>query len=264
VRICRFALDGEVSFGVVEGPPDDPSQLVVAVVDGHPYAPFAFTGARHPLSSVRLLAPTLPSKVVCIGKNYADHAAEMGGEVPASPVVFLKPSTSVVGPGDTVRLPRDSDRVDHEAELAVVIGRLCRDVPRERAYDVVLGYTAANDVTARDHQQADGQWTRGKSHDTFCPIGPWVETELDVRDLAVQCRVTHGDGEDELRQDGRTAQLLHDVPAVIEWVTAFMTLLPGDVILTGTPAGVGPLVAGDTVDVVVEGIGTLSNPVAAR
>ena len=208
---------------------------------------------------MRLLAPVLPSKVVCIGKNYADHAAEMGAEAPASPVVFLKPSTSVVGPGEAVRLPRDSERVDHEAELGVVIGRLCRDVPRERALDVVLGWTCANDVTARDHQQADGQWTRGKSHDTFCPIGPWVETDLDVRDLGVQCRV---DG--ELRQDGRTAQLLHDVPRVIAWITGFMTLLPGDVILTGTPAGVGPLDGRVTVDVVVEGIGTLSNPVVAR
>jgi len=158
-----------------------------------------------------------------------------------------------------VQLPRDSTRVDHEAELAVVVGRLCRDVLPERALDVVLGYTCGNDVTARDHQQADGQWTRGKSHDTFCPLGPWVETELDVRDVAVQCRV-----DDELRQDGRTAQLLHDVPAVIAWVSAFMTLLPGDVILTGTPAGVGPLAAGQQVGVTVEGIGTLTNPVVAR
>ena len=263
VRIARFAVDGQVSFGVIEGPPasaaPDPSELVVAGIEGHPFGPFSFTGERHALPSVRLLAPVLPSKVVCIGKNYADHAAEMGGEAPASPVVFLKPSTSVVGPGEAVRLPRDSERVDHEAELAVVIGRLCRDVPRERALDVVLGWTCANDVTARDHQQADGQWTRGKSHDTFCPIGPWVETELDVRDLGVQCRV---DG--ELRQDGRTAQLIHDVPSVIAWITGFMTLLPGDVVLTGTPAGVGPLTAGSSVDVVVEGIGTLTNPVVAR
>ncbi len=260
MRICRFAVDGEVSFGVVEGPPGgEESELVVATVDGHPFGAFAFTGARHPLAAVRLLAPVLPSKVVCIGKNYADHAAEMGGPAPANPVMFLKPSTSVVGPGETIRLPRDSERVDHEAELAVVIGRLCRDVPRERALDVVLGYTAANDVTARDHQAADGQWARGKSHDTFCPIGPWVETDLDVRDVGVQCRVGG-----ELRQDGRTSALLHDVPALIAWVSAVMTLLPGDVLLTGTPAGVGPLAAGDLVDVVVEGVGTLTNPVARR
>ncbi len=260
MRICRFAVDGDVSFGVVEGPPDgEPEDLVVAEVQGHPFGSAALTGVRHPLPQVRLLAPVLPSKIACIGKNYADHAAELGTEAPARPVVFLKPSTSVVGPGEAVRLPRDSSRVDHEGELAVVISRLCRDVPRERALDVVLGYTCANDVTARDQQQADGQWTRAKSHDTFCPLGPWVETELDPRDLAVQCRV---DG--ELRQDGRTAQLLHDVPAVLEWITAFMTLLPGDVVLTGTPAGVGPLAAGSTVEVEVEGIGTLSNPVVSR
>jgi 2-keto-4-pentenoate hydratase/2-oxohepta-3-ene-1,7-dioic acid hydratase in catechol pathway len=259
VRICRFSRDGDVSFGVVEGPGEDPADLVVHQLAGHPFAPAQLTGEQHPLSKVRLLAPVLPSKVVCIGKNYADHAAEMGGPAPESPVVFLKPSTSVVGPGDAIQLPRDSERVDHEAELAVVIGRLCREVPRERAADVVLGYTVGNDVTARDHQKADGQWTRGKGHDTFCPLGPWVETELDPADLRVTCAV---DG--ERRQDGRTAQLLHDVPAVIEWVSAFMTLLPGDVILTGTPAGVGPLLAGQSVTAAVEGIGSLVNPVVAR
>ena len=262
MRIARFALDGDVSFGVVEGEGDDPADpgdLQVAMMQSHPFGPTVLTGERHPLAAVRLLAPVLPSKVVCIGKNYADHAAEMGGEAPAAPVVFLKPSTSVIGPGEAVRLPRDSERVDHEAELGVVIGRLCRDVPRSRALEVVLGYTCGNDVTARDHQKADGQWTRGKSHDTFCPIGPWVETEMDVADTEVSC---HVDG--ELRQDGRTSSLLHDVPAVIEWVTAFMTLLPGDVILTGTPAGVGPLTAGSSVSVSVGGVGTLTNPVVAR
>jgi 2-keto-4-pentenoate hydratase/2-oxohepta-3-ene-1,7-dioic acid hydratase in catechol pathway len=259
VRICRFSVNGEVSFGVVEGPGTDPADLVVASIEGHPFAPFAFTGQRHPLSAVRLLAPVLPSKVVCIGKNYADHAAEMGGPAPEAPVVFLKPSTSVIGPGEPIQLPRNSDRVDHEAELGIVIGRLCREVPRERALDVVLGYTCGNDVTARDHQKADGQWTRGKSHDSFCPIGPWVETDLSPADLQVQCFV---DG--EVRQDGSTKDLIHDVPAVIEWITAFMTLLPGDVILTGTPAGVGPLVPGNAVTVLVEGIGPLTNPVVSR
>jgi len=260
VRIARFALNGEVSFGVVEGPGADPADLVVAALQGHPFAPFAFTGARHRLPDVRLLAPVLPSKVVCVGKNYADHVKEMGGsEAPADPVVFLKPSTSVIGPGDPIVLPRNSTQVDHEAELGIVIGRLCREVPRERAGDVILGYTCGNDVTARDHQKADGQWTRGKGHDSFCPIGPWVETDLDVTDLAVQCAV---DG--QIRQDGRTKELLHDVPAIIEWVTAFMTLLPGDVILTGTPAGVGPLEPGNAVTVLVEGIGPLTNPVVAR
>ncbi len=259
MRIARFAHAGAVSFGIVEGVGDDPAALSVAAVDGHPFAPLVRTGVTHPLGEVRLLAPVLPSKVVCIGKNYADHVAEFGGPTPAAPVVFLKPSTSVIGPGDAIVLPRNSTRVDHEGELGIVIGRLCREVPRERALDVVLGYTCGNDVTARDHQEQDGQWTRGKSHDTFCPIGPWVETELDPGDLAVRCAV---DG--SVRQDGRTSQLLHDVPTIIEWVTAFMTLLPGDVILTGTPAGVGPLVPGNAVTVHVEGIGPLTNPVAAR
>ena len=259
MRIARFAHDGDVSFGVVEGSGDDPADLVVAAIDGHPFGSLDFTGVRHALTDVRLLAPVLPSKVVCIGKNYADHVAELGGAAPTEPVVFLKPSTSVIGPGDPIVLPRNSTRVDHEAELGIVIGRLCRDVPRERALDVVLGYTCGNDVTARDHQQQDGQWTRGKSHDSFCPIGPWVETELDASDVAVRCAV---DG--SVRQDGRTSQLLHDVPSIIEWVTAFMTLLPGDVILTGTPAGVGPLAPGQVVTVLVEGIGPLTNPVVAR
>ena len=258
MRIARFSYSGDVAFGVVEGPGEDPADLVVAVATGHPFAPLQLTGESLPLSSVKLLAPVLPSKVVCIGKNYADHAAEMGGAAPKSPVVFLKPSTSVIGPGDAIALPRDSARVDHEAELGIVIGRLCREVPRERAHDVILGYTCGNDVTARDHQKQDGQWTRGKSHDTFCPLGPWVETELPA-DVAVRCKV---DG--ELRQDGRTADLIHDVPAIIEWVTGFMTLLPGDVILTGTPAGVGPLTAGASVSVSIEGLGTLTNPVVSR
>ena len=259
MRIARFSYQGDVSFGVVDGPGEDPADLVVGIASGHPFAPLQLTGESLPLSQVRLLAPVLPSKVVCIGKNYADHAAEMGGAPPESPVVFLKPSTSVVGPGDPIVLPRNSDRVDHEAELGIVIGRLCREVPRERAHDVVLGYTCGNDVTARDHQKADGQWTRGKSHDTFCPLGPWVETELAASDVAVRCTV---DG--EVRQDGRTSALIHDIPAVIEWVTAFMTLLPGDVILTGTPAGVGPITAGSSVSVSIEGLGTLTNPVVAR
>jgi 2-keto-4-pentenoate hydratase/2-oxohepta-3-ene-1,7-dioic acid hydratase in catechol pathway len=259
VRIARFATaGGDVSFGVVEGPSEDPADLVVTRIDGHPFAPFSLSGEPTPLSEVRLLAPVLPSKVVCIGKNYADHISEMGGEAPTDPVVFLKPSTAVVGPGEPIVLPRNSTRVDHEAELGIVVGRLCREVPRERALDVVLGYTCGNDVTARDHQKADGQWTRGKSHDSFCPLGPWIETDMDASDVPVQARV---DG--ELRQDGSTKLLLHDIPDVIEWVTAFMTLLPGDVILTGTPAGVGPIAAGQVVSVTVGGVGTLANPVVA-
>ncbi|HLZ38271.1 MAG TPA: fumarylacetoacetate hydrolase family protein [Mycobacteriales bacterium] len=257
MRIARYAVDGDPAsgpaFGIVEGDS-------VARISGHPFAPFTFTGERHPLTDVRLLAPLLPSKVLGIGKNYADHAAEMGGEIPPEPLVFLKPSTTVCGPGDPIVHPAPlSERVDYEGELAVVIGRLCRDVPRDRAYDVVLGYTCGNDVTARDLQARDGQWTRAKGFDTFCPLGPWIETDLDPSDLRVTTRVNG-----ELRQDASTALLVHDVPALVAYATAVMTLLPGDVILTGTPAGVGPLVVGDEVSVTVDGIGTLTNRVVSR
>jgi 2-keto-4-pentenoate hydratase/2-oxohepta-3-ene-1,7-dioic acid hydratase in catechol pathway len=206
---------------------------------------------------VRLLAPVLPSKVVAIGKNYAAHAREMGGEPPAEPVIFLKPSTSVAGPVDAIVRPvKLSKRVDYEGELAVVIGRPGRDVPPERAGDVIFGYTCANDVTARDLQAADGQWTRAKGFDTFCPLGPWIETELSPADLEIRTTVNHA-----VRQESRTSLLLHDVPALISYVSAVMTLLPGDVLLTGTPDGVGPLEPGDHVSVTIEGIGTLSNRV---
>jgi 2-keto-4-pentenoate hydratase/2-oxohepta-3-ene-1,7-dioic acid hydratase in catechol pathway len=206
-----------------------------------------------------MLSPILPSKVVAVGKNYADHAREMGGEAPATPVIFLKPSTSVIGSGDTIRLPADSQRVDHEAELAVVIGRPARDVAREDAMAHVLGYTAANDVTARDQQKADGQFTRAKGHDSFCPIGPWIETVLDPSDLGITAAVNG-----EVRQNGRTSDMIHDVPTLIAFMSAVMTLLPGDVLLTGTPAGVGPIVNGDTVTITVEGIGELTNPARAK
>jgi 2-keto-4-pentenoate hydratase/2-oxohepta-3-ene-1,7-dioic acid hydratase in catechol pathway len=242
-----------MSFGVLDGDGQ------VAQIEGHPFGRITFTGQRFPQADVRLLSPILPSKVVAIGKNYAAHAREMGGEPPDRPVVFLKPSTAVIGPDDPIQLPRDSERVDYEGELAVVIGKLCRDVRPEQVKDVVLGYTCANDVTARDQQKADGQWTRGKGHDTFCPIGPWVETELDPSDLQLQTRL---DG--EVKQDSRTSLLLRNVADLVSYVSAFMTLLPGDVLLTGTPEGVGPMRVGSTVEVTIEGIGTLSNPVVAR
>jgi 2-keto-4-pentenoate hydratase/2-oxohepta-3-ene-1,7-dioic acid hydratase in catechol pathway len=263
VRIARFVHPGSatvpsgVLWGTVEGPADAPlDALTVAAIDGHPFGAITFTGDRWALPDVRLLSPILPSKVVAVGRNYAEHAREMGGEAPAAPVIFLKPSTSVIGAGDLIRLPADSTRVDHEAELAIVIGRPARDVGRENAMTHVLGYTAANDVTARDQQQADVQYTRGKGHDSFCPIGPWIETVLDPADLRVTASVNG-----ERRQDARTSEMIHDVPTLIEFMSAVMTLLPGDVILTGTPAGVGPIVDGDTVTIEVEGIGELTNPV---
>ncbi|GGM36541.1 2-hydroxyhepta-2,4-diene-1,7-dioate isomerase [Longimycelium tulufanense] len=259
MRIARIAHPEGVAFAVVEGEPDAPQQLFAAEISEHPFGPVSFTGRRWPLADVRLLAPILPTKVVCVGKNYADHAREMGGAPPADPVIFLKPSTAVVGPHAAIRLPADSSRVDYEGELAAVIGRPCKDVPAERAAAAILGYTIANDVTARDQQQADGQWTRAKGHDTFCPLGPWIETTLDPTDLALR---TELDG--EVRQDARTSLLLHDVPKLVEFVSRVMTLLPGDVILTGTPAGVGPMQPGQTVSITVEGIGTLTNPVEAK
>jgi 2-keto-4-pentenoate hydratase/2-oxohepta-3-ene-1,7-dioic acid hydratase in catechol pathway len=242
-----------VSFGVVVE--DD----IVAQISGHPFTPVEFTGARTPLDAVRLLPPVLPSKVVAIGKNYADHATEMGGDVPVQPLIFLKPSTSVVGQGDAIAYPPSSSRVDFEGELAVVIGRLCRDVPEAVAMEAVFGYTCANDVTARDQQSSDGQWSRAKGYDTFCPLGPWIETDLDPADLRLTTTLAG-----EVKQDSSTAKLVHKIPALIAYITACMTLLPGDVILTGTPEGVGPMQVGDEVSVEIEGIGRLTNRVMPR
>jgi 2-keto-4-pentenoate hydratase/2-oxohepta-3-ene-1,7-dioic acid hydratase in catechol pathway len=210
-----------------------------------------------PVDEVQLLAPCQPSKIVAVGLNYAAHAAEHGNAVPAEPCIFLKPPSSVIGQGATILYPEDlSHHVDHEAELAVVIGRRAHHVPREKALDFVLGYTCANDVTARDLQARDVQWTRSKGFDTFCPLGPWIVTGLDVADLAIRCHVNG-----ELRQDSRTSRLIYPIDALIAYVSSVMTLKPGDVILTGTPEGVGPLEPGDSVTVTIEGIGTLWNRV---
>jgi 2-keto-4-pentenoate hydratase/2-oxohepta-3-ene-1,7-dioic acid hydratase in catechol pathway len=262
VRIARFATPSDtVAVGVVEGEAGAPPEAAtVAVLNEYPMlGPAEFTGERWALPDLRLLAPIRPGKVVCIGKNYADHAAEMGGEAPAAPLIFLKPSTSVIATGDPIRRPASSKRVDYEGELCVVIGTPATDVPREKALDHVFGYTVGNDVTARDQQASDGQWTRAKGYDTFCPLGPWIQTVLDPADLSLRTEV---DG--QVKQDGKTSQLIHDVPTLISYVSHIMTLLPGDVIMTGTPAGVGPVTAGQTVSVTIEGIGTLVNPVRDR
>lgn len=242
-----------------EGAGEAGTAAVAKEIAEHPFGTPTFTGRSWPLADVRLLAPILASKVVCVGKNYAAHAAEMGGAAPEQPVIFIKPNTAIVGPNAPIVYPPSSTRVDYEGELAVVIGRPCKDVPAARARDVILGYTVANDVTARDQQQSDGQWTRGKGYDTFCPLGPWIETDLDPADLEIR---TELDG--EVRQRSRTSLLLHGIPELVEWVSTVMTLLPGDVILTGTPEGVGPMQVGQQVSVTVEGIGTLTNPVAAK
>ena len=266
MRIARFTTGDGAAFGVVEGDGADPAAhgagLTVRRIEGHPFAPFQVVGDPQPLADVRLLAPVLPSKVVAVGRNYAEHAQEMGHEVDlAEPaIIFLKPSTSVIGPSEAIQYPVGvSEEVDYEGELAVVISRLCREVPPERVRDVVLGFACANDVSARDLQRTEKQWGRAKGFDTFCPIGPWVTTDLDPSDLAVTTTVNG-----ELKQAGRTSQMLRGVDELVSIVTQAMTLLPGDVILTGTPAGVGPLAVGDEVSVTVEQVGTLTNPVVAR
>jgi 2-keto-4-pentenoate hydratase/2-oxohepta-3-ene-1,7-dioic acid hydratase in catechol pathway len=204
-----------------------------------------------------MLSPILPSKVVGIGRNYADHAAELGNQVPDEPLLFLKPSTAVIGPDDAIRLPVQSQQVEHEAELAVVIGAPgARRVDRAGAAQAIFGYTCANDVTARDLQRRDATWTRAKGFDSFGPIGPWIVTGVDVSDVEVRCEVN-----DEVRQLGRTKDMIFDPAALVSYVSHVMTLLPGDVIMTGTPAGVGPLAVGDTVTVTIEGIGSLVNRV---
>jgi len=256
MRLARIAHPDGVAFVSVD---DTESGAVAREIADHPFGTPTYTGRSWPLQDTRLLAPILPSKVVALGRNYADHAAELGNTLPASPMIFIKPSTSVIGPNVAIALPASSERVDYEGELAVVIGRPCRDVRAENAASVILGYTVANDVTARDQQRADVQFTRAKGYDTFCPLGPWIETELDPADLALQ---TELDG--VTVQDGRTSDMVFTVSEIIEFVSGIMTLLPGDVLLTGTPAGVGPMVAGQIVSVTVEGIGTLTNPVAAR
>jgi 2-keto-4-pentenoate hydratase/2-oxohepta-3-ene-1,7-dioic acid hydratase in catechol pathway len=256
MRIARFTTGEDPVYGLVDGAGEK-----IAEVTGDPlYQRIELTGATHRVQDVRLLAPVIPrSKVVGIGKNYADHAAEMGGQAPAEPLMFLVPNTAVIGPGDPIVLPRQSHEVHYEGELAVVIGRVCKDVAAEDALSVVFGYTCANDVTARDLQRSDGQWARAKGFDTFCPLGPWIETDLDPAGQGV---VTRLDG--EVVQDGTTADMVHGVAALIAHASAAFTLLPGDVILTGTPAGVGAMVAGQRVEVDIEGIGTLSNPVVAH
>lgn len=256
-------------YGIVTGELDqygqpDEDATVVALAGDPLYVGVKVLEQEYKLADVKLLAPVLPrSKVVGIGRNYADHAAEMGNEVPAEPMVFLKPNTSVVGPGDLVRYPEQSNEVHYEGELAVVIGRICRDVPVEKATDVIHGYTIANDVTARDLQRADGQFTRAKGFDTFCPLGPWIETDLDPQTFADGVKIqTFLNG--DLVQDGTTADLVHDICSLVAYVSGIMTLLPGDVILTGTPAGVGPMNVDDEVEIFVAGIGTLTNKVAPR
>jgi 2-keto-4-pentenoate hydratase/2-oxohepta-3-ene-1,7-dioic acid hydratase in catechol pathway len=258
VRIARYTTGEDPAYGIVEGEPGDE---VVRSLQGDPLYIGVVPGDEIILlEEVRLLAPVIPrSKVIGIGRNYVDHAVELGNDVPVEPLMFLVPNTAVVGPGDPVVMPPQSSNVHYEGELAVVIGKICKDVRVENAVECVWGYTVADDVTARDLQSSDGQWSRAKGFDTFCPLGPWVETELDPSNLHLTTRL---DG--DVVQDGTTADMVHDVAALIAHASAAFTLLPGDVILTGTPSGVGPVRAGQRVSVEIEGIGTLDNPFVRR
>lgn len=245
------------------GQPADDS-VIVALAGDPLYVGIKLLEQEYKLADVKLLAPTLPrSKVVGIGRNYRAHAAELGHEVPDEPLMFIKPNTSVIGPDDSILYPEQTNELHFEGELAIVIGRICRDVPAEKATDVIHGYTIGNDVTARDLQRKDGQFTRAKGFDSFCPLGPWIETDLDPQNFADGVAIqTHLNG--DLKQDGSTKDLIFDIPTLVAHVTSVMTLLPGDVILTGTPEGVGPMEIGDEVEVSIAGIGTLTNKVAQR
>lgn len=250
MKIVRFEHDGEVRHGVMDGDR-------VFGLRGGLFSGFELVRSeRHPLEAVRLLAPVSPSKVVAVGLNYRDHAEEVGKHIPAEPVLFIKPSTAVIGPGEPIRLLPAGERVDYEAELAAVVGRRAYRVPEDRAREHLLGFTCLNDVTARDMQRRDGQWTRAKSFDTFCPLGPCIETELNPDRVDVRARVNG-----ETRQASNTRNFIFPLARLVSFISRVMTLLPGDVVSTGTPSGIGRLRPGDVVEVEVEGVGVLRNPV---
>jgi 2-keto-4-pentenoate hydratase/2-oxohepta-3-ene-1,7-dioic acid hydratase in catechol pathway len=248
VKVVRIFNGEDVRYGLAD-------DSTVTLISDEPFAAWE-REEDVPLSSARLLAPVVPTKIVCVGINYRSHAEEMGHELPRDPVIFLKPPTAINAPNGAIKYPDMAGRVDYEGELAVVIGRRARKVAPEDVSHHVLGYTCANDVTARDLQGVDGQWTRAKGFDGFCPLGPWVETDVDPRDLLIETLLNG-----EVVQSGRTSDLLFDVPRLVSFISHVMTLLPGDVVLTGTPGGIGPMQPGDVVDVRIEGIGTLSNKV---
>ena len=261
MRVVRFSpqpdagLGTDPLFGILE------EDNQISIISGDPiYHGIQKTAAKVELTKVRLLAPVIPrSKIVAVGKNYADHAAEMGGQVPDEPIIFIKPNTTVIGPGDTIVWPEMAPTIDYEAELAIVIGRICKEVPVERANDVIFGYTLANDVTSRELQKRDGQWTRAKGFDTFCPLGPWIDTDFVP---GTQRITTTLNG--ELKQNASLEDMIFKVPFLINFVSTVMTLFPGDVIITGTPAGIGPMPEKSTIAVAIDGLGQLTNKVSAR
>lgn len=249
--IGRFAYGEKIFYGIVEGGK-------VTALEGEPYDKIEVSSLSYDLEQLKIMAPCLPAKAVCVGLNYRDHAEELGQVLPEEPVLFMKPATSVIGPGDCIVYPPSSKRVDYEAELAVVIGKTCRKVRAEESDSYILGYTCANDVTARDLQKKDGQWTRSKSFDTFLPLGPYIVRGLDPGNLTISLYLNGN-----LRQKSSTNQLIFKVPELVSFISNIMTLYPGDIILTGTPAGVGPVIAGDKIDLEIEGIGRLTNSITS-
>ena len=249
MRIVLFFADSKIKYGVLE-------EGAIRGLRGSPFVRIQFDGSAYNPAEVKLLAPCTPSKIVCLGLNYRSHAQETNLPLPEVPLIFLKPSTAVIGPEDRIVLPRDSKRVDYEGELGVVIGKRARRVSEAEAREYIMGYTCFNDVSERHNQRDDGQWTRAKGYDTFAPLGPWIETEIEADDLKLE---TYLNG--ERRQSIRTSDLIFGIPQIVSFISSVMTLLPGDVIATGTPSGIGPMNSGDTVEVKIEGIGTLRNTV---
>jgi 2-keto-4-pentenoate hydratase/2-oxohepta-3-ene-1,7-dioic acid hydratase in catechol pathway len=261
MRVVRFSplpeagLGSDPLYGILE------EDNTITVITGDPiYQGIQKTAAKLELTKARLLAPVIPrSKIVAVGKNYADHAAEMGGVVPEEPIIFIKPNTTVIGPGDTIVWPEMAPSIDYEAELAIVIGRICKEVPKEKVNDVIFGFTMANDVTSRELQKKDGQWTRAKGFDTFCPLGPWIETEFIPGSQRITTTLNG-----EIKQNAALSDMIFKVPDIVHFVSSVMTLLPGDVIITGTPAGIGPMPERCVVAISIEGLGQLTNKVSAR
>ncbi|MGQ9832960.1 MAG: fumarylacetoacetate hydrolase family protein [Candidatus Villigracilaceae bacterium] len=253
MRIVRFQSKNEIPrFGwLLEGK--------IGLIEGDLFGEYRRQEAALAVEEVRLLAPIWPSKIICIGRNYVEHAKEHNAEVPKIPLIFMKPPSAIINPGDTILLPPQSAQVEHEAELVAVIGKRGRAIPPDEAASYILGYTIGNDVTARDLQRSDGQWTRAKGFDTFCPFGPWIDTEFDPSDAVISCRVNG-----QIRQMASTRDMVFSVPTLVAFISSVMTLEPGDLIFTGTPAGVGPLKAGDIVEVEIENLGKLSNPVSVE
>ena len=249
MRIIRFQHKGSINFGWVH-------DNEVGIIEGDVFSEYRRLETELQLDRVTFLSPVEPGKIICIARNYEEHAREHQVEIPEYPMIFLKPPSAVIKHGDTIKIPPQSKQVEHEAELAVIISRTGKWIAPEDANHYILGYTIANDVTARDLQYKDGQWTRAKGFDTFCPLGPWIETELDPADLLISCRVNG-----ELRQMSSTKEMIFPITQLVSYISSIMTLNPGDVVLTGTPAGVGSMEAGDEVEISIEGIGSLVNPV---